>query len=347
MNNKSKSITLLISKSFGLSINLLSIMVIARFLSISNYGEYRQIITVVSIVVSVFSVGLPSSILYYLSNKSKKYLTNIVAALVFIVMTTLILFSYPLMWSFDSILKTNIFTNNCFLFTFIIVLSFITSIIENLFISFERFKLIILVTILPNVFFLGCVFYCYFFNNSLVLILTSLLVRELLKCIVLLYFVCKQKLSVSNIKSEKVKEVIIFGIPIGLSKIIASLNINIDKLVVGRYMDDEAFASISNGSYEIPILGLIGMSLFNVLVPNLKEKLDLRNFSEASDLWLRAGKVMLTVVIPITIGTIVFAKEIIVILFSQKYLSIVILFQIYQINAISRIYIYGTFFGCW
>ncbi|TYR72627.1 oligosaccharide flippase family protein [Rossellomorea vietnamensis] len=344
MSNKSKSIILLISKSFGLIINMISIMIIARFLSVSNYGEYRQIITVVGILVSIFSVGLPSSALYFLSGKEKdKYLPNLMFSLL-LLSGAFIILSYPIMVLFNTIFSTDMFTDSYFLIAVIISLSFIVSIIENLFISYNKFKFIVIVTILPNLVFMGFILYCYFYNENLFLILLSLLIRELLKVSILLYFIYKQKLDLQSLKPSRVKEVMYFGIPLGLSTIIASLNINIDKLVVGRFMDNEAFAIISNGSYEIPILGLIGVSLFNILVPNLKSKLDTNNFSEVIELWKRTGKVMITVVVPITIGTIVFAKEVILILFSEKYLNAVFLFQIYQINALSRIYIYGSFF---
>lgn len=344
MSDKSKSVILLISKSFGLIINMVAIMIISRFLTVNEYGDYRQIMTIVGILISVFSLGLPSSVLYFLSgNEKNKYISNIIFY-IFVLSGIFLILSYPLMSMFNSIFVTNLFTEEYFMILIIILFSFMVSIIENLFISYNKFIQIIIVTIIPNLIFMVVIIYSYFFDGDLSIILISLAAREFLKILVLIHFVSNEKVDLAEINSSRMKEIIYFGTPIGLSTIIGSLNTSMDKLVVGRFMDNEAFAIISNGSYEIPVLGLIGLSLFNVLLPNLKNKLNYKKKQEVLDLWNRAGKVMITVVVPISIGTIFFANEIIILLFSDKYESAVILFQIYQINALSRIYIYGTFF---
>ena len=112
-----------------------------------------------------------------------------------------------------------------------------------------------------------------------------------------------------------------FSVPIGLASIIGVININLDKLITGKLLSKEEFAMIATASYEIPVLGLIGMSLFNILIPSLKDKYNVSNNREIIDLWMRAGKVMITIIVPITIALIIFAKEVIVILFSDNFLN--------------------------
>lgn len=344
MSNKSKSILLLLSKAFSAMVTMGSMMFIARGLSINDYSEYRQVITVVSLIVSIFSIGLPSSILYFLTGKEKeKYLSNIYLGLS-ILCLILVIFSYPIMLLSNNNFDTKIFTESYSLIAVLIIVSLITSILENLYISYNKIKLILLTSFAPNLIYIILVIYLYWNHSDSNSVVIALIMRELVKVFVFFKFVSKHKMKLKYIKYDKIKEVLFFGIPIGLSSLIGSLNTNIDKLLVGRYLDDQSFAIISNGSYEIPVLSLVGISLFNILIPSLKHKLDLGNNSEVLKLWRRAGEVMITVIIPITIGTIVFAKEIIVFLFSNKYLDAVIIFQIYQINAITRIYIYGTFF---
>lgn len=71
MNNKTKSILLFISKATTIGINLISMMLISRYLTINQYSDYRQILTALTLVISVASVGLPSSILYFITPTQK------------------------------------------------------------------------------------------------------------------------------------------------------------------------------------------------------------------------------------------------------------------------------------
>ncbi|MBG9577726.1 hypothetical protein ABE42_00390, partial [Bacillus thuringiensis] len=61
MDNKIKSIVLLLSKTFTVCLNLISIMIISRYLSVEVFSEYRQIIIAITLVVSIASLGLPSA----------------------------------------------------------------------------------------------------------------------------------------------------------------------------------------------------------------------------------------------------------------------------------------------
>lgn len=93
-----------------------------------------------------------------------------------------------------------------------------------------------------------------------------------------------------NVKFNRVKEIIFFSIPIGISGLVSTLNTNLDKLITGKFLSKHDFAVIATASYEIPVLGLIGLSLFNILVPSIKEHFKENNLSEIIKLWDRAGK---------------------------------------------------------
>lgn len=344
MDNKIKSILLLLSKVFTVFLNVISIMIISRYLSVEAFSEYRQIIVAVTLVVSIASLGLPSSVLYFMSSEKKSsYLPNFYIVLL---LATLVLIPFCLVsiYYFNYNFNTDLFTKYFMCFLFLFLLSFINASIENIFISFNRFKLLILIAFLPNVVFIIQLLFALYNKQGLTAILFAMLLREFCKLMILFYFVYNTESKISDISLERIKEIIIFSIPIGVSSLIGVINTNLDKLVTGKLLSKEDFAMISTASYEIPVLSLIGLSLFNILIPSLKNKYSLNNNKGILHLWIRAGKVMITIIVPITVVFIIFAKEIIVILFSERYLDSINLFRIYQLNALSRIYYYGAFF---
>ncbi|MCU5552163.1 hypothetical protein BK742_19735 [Bacillus thuringiensis serovar pingluonsis] len=344
MDNKIKSIVLLLSKTFTVCLNLISIMIISRYLSVEVFSEYRQIIIAITLVVSIASLGLPSAALYFMSSEKRNiYLPNF-----YVVMLVLNILLIPVcalgIYYFDYNFNTDLFTNYFWLFLILFLLSFTNASIENIFIAFNQFKLIILVSLLPNFFFIVQLLLFLYGGKGIKGIVLALLLREVLKIVILFYFIYKTKFEIRDVSLVKIREIIMFSVPIGLASIIGVININLDKLITGKLLSKEEFAMIATASYEIPVLGLIGMSLFNILIPSLKNKYNESNNREIIDLWMRAGKVMITIIVPITIALIIFAKEVIVILFSDNFLNATNLFRIYQLNALARIYYYGAFF---
>ena len=51
-----------VSKFFTLAISLVSAMLLSRYRTLQEYGTYSQLLLVSNLVVSIISLGLPSSI---------------------------------------------------------------------------------------------------------------------------------------------------------------------------------------------------------------------------------------------------------------------------------------------
>ncbi|MGG0307052.1 oligosaccharide flippase family protein [Priestia megaterium] len=344
MNNQTKSLLLLIGKVITILVNIISMMLISRYLSIHSYAEYRQIITALTLVVTISSVGLPSSIFYFFSPSKKEYYLSNFYMVFFCCICLLIPISILSLYYFDYNFNTKLFSRNIGIFTLLFTLSFLTACVENLYIVYERFKLVVINSFVPNFLFLLLIL--TFSNNilNIDIIIRILLIREVIKLVFFLYFIKDNNFKRKRVSFKVSKEILLFSIPVGISSLISAININIDKLLIGKLSTKENFAIIANASYEIPVLGLIGASLFNILISPLKEKYEKRDLQGTTKLWFRAGEIMIVIVVPITMACIIFAKEVVFFLFSDKFLKSVPLFQIYQINSLSRIFYYSSFF---
>lgn len=345
MSIKKLSSILFVSKVVKNLFDMASIMILSRILLTSDYGIYRQVLLTQQLVVSILTLGIPSSAIYYLSssNKRKEYLINLYISL-FSFSILVILVSPFLANLFDANFKTQFFKSNLFIIALLYSLGIFSSASENILIALNKTKNLAFYTLLPTIFwFIGLLSFSINNVNSLYNILFLLISRYVLS-ILLLIISTYNNLDLKFFNLKRVKEIIVFGIPMGLSSIIGILNRNIDKLVVGYFVDNANFAVFSNGAYEIPFLSLLTASLFTVLIPEFKKHLDLNDNLKVKELWIRSGSIMITIIIPLATSLIFFSKPFVLFLFSEKYLASVPYFRIYQLTLYLRIYVYGTVF---
>jgi O-antigen/teichoic acid export membrane protein len=78
MSRSKNSVILSIGRVVALSLNLLTTLLLARLLTVSEYGYYQQVWLVYLVVSPVFSAGLPASILYFFPNLSPENQKTIV-----------------------------------------------------------------------------------------------------------------------------------------------------------------------------------------------------------------------------------------------------------------------------
>ena len=78
-NIGSSALVLSGSKIINLMLSMITSMLLSRYLSLAEYGTYSELQTVTSLVVSIFALGLPNSINYFLASCDaefkKKFLT--------------------------------------------------------------------------------------------------------------------------------------------------------------------------------------------------------------------------------------------------------------------------------
>lgn len=349
MNYKTQSIYLFISKSINAIFNIVVFMILAKKLSIVDYANIRQFLTGNNLIVAIFSLGIPFSILYYLRENKDKNKNNIALShffiIIFAIICFLIIFSIPLSLILNLSFKTDFFSNNFFTFIIFLILLYIGYLSENILISLNKNINLIYLTTIPNLVFV--IFIIYITSNGLNLyfILLGLIIKELIRVIILLVSIINEKISFHEINKSKLIEIVKFGIPIGISSIITILTINTDKIVTSIFLSKEEFALIANASYELPLLGIVGVSIFNVLVRPLKDFVKNEDNNSILKIWNKSGLIMITIVVPFVIPFIIFSSEVMTFLYSSYYASAKIAFSLYQINALSRIYIYSVIFA--
>mgnify|MGYP001165593912 CR=1 FL=1 len=336
---------LTVSKITVLLISMVSAMLLSRFRTLEEYGTYSQIMLVVNIITPMIMLGFPKSINYFLSRTDTKeedqrfistyYTYN---TLLSIVVGIALILSTPLI--------TKYFSNeNIRNYTYILAVypwtKIIMSSIENILIVYGqvaavfKFRIansICLLAIIPIVQFLNLGFQAYMaFFVAIEVVFT-----------VIVYFIA-HRLSgglTFLLDTSLIKNILKFSIPLGLASVVGTLNIELDKLMIGKFLDTEGMAIYTNASREMPVT-IISSSLTAVLLPRIAKLLKDNENEHAVKLWGRATLLSYMIICFLACALFVFAPEFMIVLYSDKYLPGVPVFRVYSIVLLLRC----TYFG--
>ncbi len=339
------TITITLSRVIALAITMVTAMLLSRFRTVEEYGTYSQLQLVAALFVSVFMMGLPSSINYFISRADSdkerqnflgtyytlsgalSLLTGIALALCAPVISSF--FDNPAILSFIYFLLLFPWANVT------------VSGIENVLIVYQKANWVTVYRILESICLLGSVLVIqwlgYGFKEYMVLYLT---VYALFALIV---YALAYKVSGGfrpKFDFSLIKKIFAFSIPIGLASVMGTLNIEIDKLLIGYVMDTEQMAIYTNASKELPV-SFIASSITAVLLPQLTRLLKDKKSESAVSLWGAATELSF-ILIALIVGTVfTFAEDVMVFLYSDKYIAGIPVFRVYTLILLLRC----TYFG--
>ncbi len=336
---------LVVSKGTTSLISIAVAMLLSRFRTLEEYGTYSQILTVVTLVISIFSLGLPNSTNYFLASfdnkKDRKSFLSVYytlsTALSFIA-GIILFFSVPLIEKYY---------DNPMISTFSYVLAVLPwanitiSGISNILVVYAKTSLLMIVNITHAVLTLFAVLLVrlcgWSFYEYMILYIS---VESLISLGI--YFIVNNLEGIlkPSFDFSLIKKIFAFSIPIGLASIMGTLTVEMDKLMIGYFFDTEAVAIYANAGKELPIT-IVATSLTAVLMPKMVRQIKADDTRGAVKLWGYSIQLSYFVMAFFVTACIVFAPQIITILYSEKYLAGTQIFRIYSLILILR----TTYFG--
>lgn len=340
-----KAANITFSKFVVMFISLISGMLLSRFRSLTEYGTYSQIQTIMNLATTIIMMGLPNSLNYFLAKAETEeeriiFLSNyysLSTILSLIIGAVLVTITPLLITIFDnSLINSFIYFLAFFPWTKIICAS-----IENVLIIYNKTKLIIFFRISNSLCLLGIILLVqvmsWTFNIYMFLYLVIEVIFTLLTYLIVKNLVSRIKFL---IKPMLIKQIFAFSIPIGLASMIGTINIELDKIVIGSMLGTKELAVYTNASKELPVT-IIASSITAVLLPQMVKFLHVNKVEKAVELWKSAVTISFSIICFLSFACFVFAPEVITILYSKKYLSGVDVFRIYCIVLLLKC----TYFG--
>jgi O-antigen/teichoic acid export membrane protein len=133
-----------------------------------------------------------------------------------------------------------------------------------------------------------------------------------------------------------------YSVPLGLSSMIGTISIQLDKMIVASMCSTEDFAIYTNGAMEIPMVAIITGSIASVILADMREMIEdgknqdaLRLFNLAA---VRSGSFLL----PIMVYLLVVAEPFMTMVWSEKYAQSAYPFRFYLLLVPARLVFYGS-----
>lgn len=339
------AVRLTISKVITLCITMVTTMLLSRFRTLEEYGTYSQILMTINLFASIFMLGLPNSVNYFLGKENnyeerKKFLSVYysVTTILSILLGLALVCAVPLIEEY--------FKNSeihCFIYFLAIYpwANIISSSIENVLVVYQKTTFLMIYRFINSFFLLGSVVVVQIVGLGFKEYMVCNLVVYSLFAVSVYYISFKLSGGIKIIFDKKlIKDILFFSIPLGFASIIGTLSLELDKLLIGRLLNTSELAVYTNSAKELPVT-IVASSITAVLLPRLASMLKDNKREEAIVLWNTATELAFIVIAVIVSGVFTYANEVMELLYSSKYLSGVPVFRVYTLVLVLRV----TYFG--
>jgi O-antigen/teichoic acid export membrane protein len=326
--------------------HLLVGIILARLLTKTDYGSFRQVWLVYNVFLLIFSLGIPMSAYYFLGRIKETEKKGFVLQTVFLLLFLGAIFSGSL-YVFSGFIAAKFSNPNLEglfkIFSLYPLFTLPTLCAETILISFDLPKVAAGITVLVRASMVVSSIVPVLLGYDLATVFGVLVILSVFQFFYVFFQTYKPVKSFAfEWHPRSLIAQIKYSVPLGISYIFQMLMLQIDKIMVSLFFVAGIFAIFSNGAFEIPFTGIIMGSVIHVLMPEF-----VRNYKEEDKekfLQLWHGSIMKVglLVFPLAVFLFVFRGQFIVTLFSEKYLGSVVVFSIYLLFIPARVTDFGA-----
>ncbi|MFH1143333.1 MAG: oligosaccharide flippase family protein [Candidatus Eisenbacteria bacterium] len=302
---------------------LATVMVLSRLLSREDYGTYRQAWLVFFLLAPIMQLGLTQSASYFCAQMDRRgrktYVAqNGIALLVSGVLSSLVLLSFagPI---------SRLFGNDALItplraFALFPAFALPFELTENTLVAVGRAGRAGVVTAASNVLQATVTLVAFLGGASLAQVFFYLTLFALARWVAaaLIFLRIYHDLSIHWNWGE-LREQLIFSLPMGAAVMVGLLSRQMDKLIVSSHFSTEQFAIYANGSYDIPLINIVTLSVTAVLVPAIVRARAAGDIGEVQRIWHGAARRVATLFYPVFAFLLIAAHPFMVLLFSEEY----------------------------
>ena len=312
-----RSLLLLLSLSFKLIAQIVVIFVYARHLSVSDYGNYQSIWLYANVGSIIGLFGLPSLLLSIsLKNITKWIKENKVVFFLAFILLNLIPFVTLLFF------RNQFPINTRFLLLLLIIIQNASIIAETIAIKAENEKLVLISNIIFNIAYLSLHIFLLYYGYSLALLLLGLAGLYLIKTIILLFHKHHYMVQENNIATQAIGKQWLY---LGLNDTVSVISKWLDKWVILLLLSAAQFAIYFNGSYEIPVFGLMLSAVGNIMVVELSKQ-RIEPIPHINALFTNSSISLAAIVFPSFAFLLFYHTAFFTLIFSAKYITAIPVF---------------------
>ena len=335
------------SRVVALGVGLVSTMLLSRFRTLTEYGTYSQLILLGSVVTTLFMLGVPNSLNYFLARASGTEERRDLRS-TFLTYLTLVGAATGVLLAVAAPLAARYFRNEAILgYAYFLAVypwaTILQSCAENLLVVEKRTGTLVVYRSAVSLGVLGSVIVCQALGQTFQTYLVAYVAVQ--ACAALAVYAVAGRMPGGlrvALDGKALKRILAFSAPLGLATVLGTLNLEMGKLVVGALATTEQLAVYTNAAREMPVT-ILSASIAAVLLPEVARMLQAGRPREALDLWGRTAVLSFLVLAPFAVLLILYAPQWISVLYSAKYLSGVAVFRVASLLVLLRVTYFGLF----
>ena len=350
MRTGKKALLTSISKSVKhVSVFLLSIL-LARYLSLDDYGTYIQVMLIANTAIYLFLMGIPSSVYFFLVRvKDKKKFLHRTILIIHLLALLAAAIGYFANEQIAASMNNPRLSDFTLIYILFILFQIPIKLYEPTMISSDRIKNFIWINLTFNSLFFFAVAIPLVWLKDIAAIFVWLSVFFAVQYIVIyasiirVYFKLDEDQTVNEYPEDlSLVAQLKYSLPIGTSGAISEVSRIVDKIIVSGYFNPAQLAIYNRGAMEIPMLNVIINSLGNILMPKFVSAYADKDHDAIIRYWHSSIIIIAFAVYPSMVFLISTSDILIPLLFSDKFLPSVIIFQLYSVTFLTRVTTYDS-----
>ena len=339
------AVRLTVSKIVGNLLSLVSAMLLARIRSLSDIGVYSELLLVINLAAAIFMLGLPNSINYFLARAESMEDKNRFLSFYYSLCTVLTAVVGVVLAALTPVWVRYFNDPNLAQFTFFLLLfpwaKIVSAGVENMLVVLGRSGTLFWYRVSNSACLLLIILFVWVTKSSFVVYMILYLTVEGAYAAAVYVLAAKYTGRLRwNIDRAQIRTVLAFSLPLGLASIVGTLNIEIDKLMLGHLLTPEELAIYANASKELP-LTIVATSLTAVLMPKMVRLFKQGQNEDAVAIWKDVVTISFAIMAFFGVGLAVFSTDAMTVLYSEKYAPGGPVFAIYSLGLLLRC----TYFG--
>lgn len=325
-NNTKQAFWVALGSLFSFGFAIVSSMILSRYFDKGDYGTYKQVMYVYNTLLTVFTLGLPKAFSYYLPRvdiSQAKDLIKKITRLFFILGAVFSIILYVFAQPIADFMNNQDLKDAIRVFSPVPLMMLPTMGLEGILSTFRKNKFMTLYTVVTRLFMLVCVTTpIIFFNGGYIEAIWGFVISSFISFAFALYL---KYMPVRNSGNEKCEitynQIFKFSLPLLYASLWGILIASADQFFISRYFGNEVFAEFSNGSMELPFVGMIVGACATVLSPifSRMSNENLNPQKEILPLWKSTFEKSAKLIYPLVIYCIVFADIIMIVLYGEQY----------------------------
>jgi O-antigen/teichoic acid export membrane protein len=334
-NNTKQAFWISFGSLFAFGFAIVSSMILSRHFLKEDYGTYKQVIYVYNTLLVVFTLGLPKAFSYFLPRIPIDQARNLISKItnLFFLLGgffSLILFVFA--GQISILLKNPDLELAIRIFSPVPLLMLPTMGLEGILATYRQTKFMAVYTVVTRIFMLLCVALpVVIFNGGYIQAIIGFVVASFISFLLALYL---KFYPLKHAKKDRCsityREIFSFSLPLLYASIWGIVISSSDQFFISRYFGAEVFADFSNGSLQLPFVGMIIGATTSVLSPIFSKKIFEQKDPkrEILPIWTNVFEKSAKLIYPLVLFFFFFSDVLMVVLYGEIYKSSSIYFQI-------------------